>query len=180
MLEVEIKIKVDAELISRRLSEEGAELLGTEEQEDLYFQHPDRDFIETDEALRIRISEGRAFLTYKGPKKGNRGKVREELDCPVGDADRMISILMALGFQEAGRVHKVRELWRWEGAVAAVDRVSDLGGFIEMEVPSTEESGEEALSRGRALVWALGLDPDEEIRKSYLELLLESGGDTLR
>src|SRR5688572_28544694 len=54
---------LEAQLSARRIRLEPAII-----QSDEYFAHPARDFAKTDEALRIRTSGGKSFVTYKGPK----------------------------------------------------------------------------------------------------------------
>lgn len=55
--EVEQKFPLaDVAAVERRLAELGAQAGGTVEQVDRYFNHPVRDFAQTDEALRLRSS----------------------------------------------------------------------------------------------------------------------------
>ncbi|MEK6238596.1 MAG: CYTH domain-containing protein, partial [Planctomycetales bacterium] len=46
----------DLDAVRIRLAEMNVEFIGVKEQTDLYYNHPARDFSETDEALRIRRS----------------------------------------------------------------------------------------------------------------------------
>src|ERR1043165_5986993 len=55
------------------------------EQIDAYFNHPSRDFAQTDEALRIRQVGQQNFITYKGPKVDATTKTRREIELPLGD-----------------------------------------------------------------------------------------------
>ena len=75
MIEVEVKARALPETIGNILAL-GATLIGTENHRDLYFNSPLRDFKESDEALRIRIKEEGARLTYKGPKLDKETKSR--------------------------------------------------------------------------------------------------------
>jgi adenylate cyclase class 2 len=176
-MEVEIKIPAPAGALKARLEREGAEYLGRELQADLYFEHPSRSFALLDEALRIRRGEGRAVLTYKGPKIGAKGKARLELETDLGDADQAAALLDRLGFKPAGGVKKQRDRYRLDGIEISIDRVRGLGEFAELEciVPGEGERAE-ALRRLGQTARRLGLDPGAEIRKSYLELLLEKRG----
>ena len=111
--EVEQKFPVaDLEAIQRRLAELGAAIPEPEEEVDLFFAHPARDFAATDEALRLRQKGGRGFVTYKGPKIDAATKTRRELELPLGDAPAAIAawreMLEALGFRPAGEVRKSR------------------------------------------------------------------------
>lgn len=54
MYEVEYKVQADHRAVRKRLSELGGVQIGTRWQHDTYYNAPDRDFAETDEALRVR------------------------------------------------------------------------------------------------------------------------------
>src|SRR3954468_18985093 len=87
--EVEQKHRVtDEAALMARLRESGGHLETSIEQSDQYFAHPCRDFAKTDEALRIRKVEAKAFVTYKGPKLDTTTKTRREIELPLDTADR--------------------------------------------------------------------------------------------
>ena len=68
VIEVEMKFAVRDEVeLRQRLKKWEVELGPSERQSDSYFSHPARDFSNTDEALRIRQTESRVEVTYKGP-----------------------------------------------------------------------------------------------------------------
>ena len=67
-LEVEQKYRIENPAALRaRLVALGAEFAPAVRQVDAYFNHPARDFAQTDEAFRIRSIGGENYLTYKGP-----------------------------------------------------------------------------------------------------------------
>ncbi len=76
-LEVEQKYRVvhPAELRSRLVAL-GAKFAPAVRQVDAYFNHPARDFAQTDEAFRIRSIGDENYLTYKGPKLDRTVKTR--------------------------------------------------------------------------------------------------------
>ncbi|MCH7990085.1 MAG: class IV adenylate cyclase, partial [Planctomycetes bacterium] len=81
--EVELKFPLDdAERISAQLDGLQAERGAPIEQVDRYFNHPSRDFAQTDEALRIRTMNDRSLLTYKGPLLDAETKTRLEIELP--------------------------------------------------------------------------------------------------
>ena len=76
-IEADIKVKVkDFKEIRRLLKEMGAKKISEEEETDIYFQHPCRNFRDTDEALRIRRTGERITLTYRGPRISSELKSR--------------------------------------------------------------------------------------------------------
>lgn len=53
--EIEIKVRVEAlEPIEAKLIENNAELIADQDEHDVYYNAPHKDFAETDEALRLR------------------------------------------------------------------------------------------------------------------------------
>jgi adenylate cyclase class 2 len=179
MYEVELKFPLaDTKSLFESLEQLGA-IRGNERvQRDRYFNHPSRDFAQTDEALRIR-SEGReARITYKGPIVDSQTKTRREIELPIGDAEgddeRLAQLLVHLGFREVRAVCKKRlpiEL-AWEGRRLdlAIDDVDGLGRFLEIETIADEESKDAARDCILRLAKSLGLGNSE--RRSYLSLLL--------
>src|SRR5947209_17887295 len=88
MLEVEMKFPgADFARLERSLSEWGATADPPLEEADHYFNSPDRDFAVTDEALRLRRIGSTNRVTYKGPKRGNVGKTRTEIEVPLAEGD---------------------------------------------------------------------------------------------
>lgn len=171
MIEVEVKARARPETIGNILGL-GATLIGTENHRDLYFNSPLRDFKESDEALRIRIKEEGARLTYKGPKLDKETKSRLELTVKIDSPEEMEKILRALDFMRSAEVTKRRTKYALDEAVVALDDVVGLGSFVEIEI-SGDEDWEMQASKALALLGRLGLG--ESIRSSYLELLAEKG-----
>ena len=179
-MEVEAKIALSScdelEGIRRRLAELGAVLEEAETERDTYYQHPCRDFAETDEALRLRRTKSRVEVTYKGPKRIIGGaKERLELTVSVDDGEAADAILRSLGFKPVLDVVKEREYYRLGDVEVSLDRVEGLGCFVEIEYRGSGSREEAARSIEEAAA-ALGLSEKPRIYKSYLELILERRG----
>ncbi|MEF8785561.1 MAG: class IV adenylate cyclase [Haloarculaceae archaeon] len=176
MYEVELKVRADHDDVRERLDEADATLVGTVEQADVYYDAPDRNFAQTDEALRVRTEradeETETRLTYKGPLVEQASKTREEAKTTVGDSDALSDILSGLGYEPAAEVHKERTRFRIREYTVTLDRVDGLGEFVEVETEA-ENDIETAREGARDVMETIGLDPDEQIRTSYLGLLLE-------
>ena len=176
MYEVELKVRADHDEVREQLDEADATLVGTAEQGDVYYDAPDRNFAETDEALRVRTErtdeETETRLTYKGPLVEQASKTREEAKTTVGDSDALSDILSGLGYEPAAEVHKERTRFRMREYTVTLDRVDGLGEFVEVET-EVENDIETAREGARDVMETIGLDPDEQIRTSYLGLLLE-------
>src|SRR3989337_1910509 len=135
-IEVEIKFLLpDPGRLRQDLIALGGLPSGKQTEFDLYFQHPSRSFVQTDEALRVRRTGSRVHLTYKGPKLDSRTKTRKELEIEltVGDqgASQVIELLECLGFRSVREVRKERELIEvtWQSCLVHVtlDQVFGLG-----------------------------------------------------
>ncbi|MDB2260834.1 class IV adenylate cyclase [Halorubrum ezzemoulense] len=192
MYEVEIKVPADLDATRERLREVRAEHVAAKRQRDTYYDAPHREFAETDEALRIRrempLSDGEgsassaddpaATITYKGPLLDEASKTRAEHETGVDDGEALAAALSGLGFEPAATVEKRREFWAYDGFTVTLDAVTGLDEYVEIEraveseseVDAAREAAIEALDR-------LGLDADDQVRTSYLGLLLAGEDD---
>ncbi len=169
MLEIEIKAYCpDIEKFKNRIIESGGIFESSGTERDMYYNHPCRDFKETDEAFRIRKSGSDTFITYKGPKIGDRAKTRFELETPITSADDMDVILDKLGFIKTGEVIKSREIYKLSDITVCLDSVQGLGSFVELEIIGEDKV--QAEKKILDIAEKFGLDNFE--RRSYLELLL--------
>lgn len=162
MFEVEVKARCLG--LEPKILSLGAEFLGEECHEDMYFNSPWRDFSKTDEALRVRKVNEKYFLAYKGPKFDSETKAREELEFEVDP--KIMFILERLGFRKVASVTKRRRLFSFRGLRVCLDYVDGLGEFIEVESDDLS-----AKQRIFDFLESLGIKKEDTIRKSYLELL---------
>ena len=196
MYEVEIKVPAALATVRERLREVGAERVDARRQRDTYYDAPHREFAETDEALRVRretpLSDGApdgeadedegadaaATVTYKGPLLDAASKTRAEHETGVDDGEALAAVLSGLGFEPAATVDKRREFWSYDRFTVTLDAVSGLDEYVEIErtveaeadVDAARDAAVDALDR-------LGLDADEQVRTSYLGLLLAGADD---
>jgi len=174
MYEVEVKVRTGHDGLRERLDELGAEFFGTVEQADTYYDAPHKNFAETDEALRVRREavddEESAQMTYKGPKVDADSKTREEIETGIESGDAAAAIFESVGFEPAATVHKERSRYHLDGYTITLDTVEGVGSFVEVETEADDI--DDAREGATAIVRDLGLDPDEQIRTSYLGFLL--------
>ncbi len=164
-------------------------------QVDCYYRHPQRDFAQTDEALRIRTVGEKNFLTYKGPKLDAETKTRHEEEVRFADGSEAKKscklILTHLGFESVATVIKHRIVGKFERdgfhVEVALDQVEHLGHFVEIEIPvpdvnrdaersSAERVADQKVEAAKHLLATLAneLSLSQVERRSYLELLLEN------
>lgn len=178
MYEVEVKFRLeDVGRLRADLAELGAEEHAPLKQRDVYFNHPVRDFGETDEAFRVRISGNENVVTYKGPRVGDRTKTRREIEIPfaAGRSADCEEMLRTLGFRETLAVRKRRTPFHleWEGrSVECVhDAVDGLGDFAEIEALADDNDRVEVQESVLRLAERLGLAGQE--MRSYLVMLMQ-------
>jgi len=168
-LEIESKILVGSlKEVEKAILEEGAVFQGEYTQEDVYYNHPSRDFTETDEALRVRKQNGTTIVTYKGKRFDRVTKTRSEINLVVdGDASGLFEVL---GFRPAGRVKKRRKEYIIGEVKVCLDDVEGLGHYVELEALGTD------YKLGKAKIFEImkKINFIDIERKSYLELLTDS------
>ena len=179
MLEIEAKYPL-AEKASflAQLEAWGARHIEDREDADHYFNSAERDFARTDEALRIRQSGERNFITYKGPKIDAETKTRKEIEVSFAQGDKEASnlktLLQLLGYRPVAVVRKRRSVYELERedflVHFCVDDVQGVGKFMEIEIVATEDQYERAKKLLQRVADELGLASSE--RRSYLEMLL--------
>ena len=172
MIEVEIKVKIDdKDKVVEQLKNLGFKFIKKKFQEDIYFNGIDRDFRETDEALRIRDEDGNFFVTYKGPKIDKISKTREEIEVRIEDKEKMRQIFKKLGFKEVPPIRKIREIYKKGDIEASIDDVEGLGLFLELEKSISDiNEKDRILDELMGILKSLNISKDNIIRKSYLEL----------
>lgn len=178
MIEVEYKYAVNSlETLQSDLDRLNAEFIETVHQEDLYFDHFLDDFRKKDIAFRIRKSGSVSWLTYKGPNQDAVGKIREEHEVKLENAeaaDVMQKILIGSGFRPLAPVRKSRGRYRLmvdsSPVELCLDQVEGLGAFVEIELVVKDQAAvETAKEQIQTIAEQFGLS--DPIRTSYLDLL---------
>jgi len=194
MIEVEIKVKIsDPNQVMKRFEENKGVYKISLHHEDTYFNMPKglRDFKQTDEALRLRKSiefnrDNKAiaqiihyFITYKGKKIDKTTKTREEIEVKISEIEDMKNLLKLLGFREVFTVVKERELYEFLFKDVRIEALIDYLPILKqhfVEVELMTESYED-IEKSRKILFQFlekfGVNKEESIRKSYLELIAE-------
>lgn len=187
--EVEVKVPANHDRVTERLDALDATACGAVVQDDTYFDAPHRLFAETDEALRVRRerpldgqhseesspeNEPTVELTYKGPLVDDGSKTRTEAETVVADVTSLETILDQLGFEAAATVRKERERFDVDGVTVSLDTVEAVGTYVEVERRAEEAAIDDTRATLYAVLDSLDLDPDDQVRTSYLGLKLGS------
>ena len=169
---VELKAKTDSlGDYRKRLQEMKADHIGTFHQTDTYFEVPEG-------RLKLRETEGtrKAQIVYY-----------EREDIPGPKASRVFTLelqepeffkdFLHKALETKVVVDKTRQIYRHQGTQIHLDKVKDLGTFIEFERKT--EGTPEAASKDREvledLMKTLGIKTKDLIRGSYSDLLNQSG-----
>jgi len=184
--EVELKYRLaDPDRLLRRLAERGAVAYDSMVQEDIYLNHPSRDFAQTHEALRIRRTGNENRVTYKGPRLSGLTKTREEIEIRFADGDgvfaQLAQLLENLGFHPVATVRKRRTTYRLTESAhvleIAVDVAEGLGQFAEIEAQAASEADLPA-AQAAVLTAADQLGLTEVEPRTYLRMVLQSQAES--
>ena len=164
--ETEAKIRVaDHEPLQARLIQLGAQPQGQQLEVNMYFDTADERLRQGDTALRLRCTDKKNVLTYKGPQTQSRYKQRLEVQTTVAEAQAMQAILQQLGFRQSLLFEKRRDSWLLNNCRVELDELPLLGSFVEVEGPSEQD-----IDR---VLGQLELDKEDLINKPYPTMLRE-------
>ena len=183
MLEIEMKFRVeDFSRIIAKVQEWQARPDEPIDEADHYYNAPDRDFGQTDEAYRLRRFGASNIVTYKGPKQPGPTKTRIEIEVPLAAGEEPAAnycrLLTHLGYRAVAVVRKRRRVYHFErdsfAMQVCLDEVAEVGSFVEVEIVAPEAKKQEADKVLLAIARQLELKDME--RRSYLEMLLANVG----
>lgn len=167
-LNVEIKAKCDDVDGARKiLMNNGADYIGTDEQEDIYFNVPSG-------RLKLRSGLIENSLIFYNRKDESGPKVSEVTMMEVPKGDHLKKMLTtALGIKTI--VKKIRGIYFIDNVKFHIDQVAGLGSFIEIEaIDKSGTIGKEQLDiQCRHYVEMLGIQASDMISFSYSDMLLD-------
>jgi adenylate cyclase, class 2 len=142
--EIEIKLKVDSLARVRRLIRalRFRRASARRFESNYLFDFPDQRLRRSGRLLRLRVEDGQATVTFKGPPARFRHfKVREEIETPVAGGDEVRRIFESLGLRQTFCYQKFRTTYRPrrqpqspEHAELTLDE-TPIGTFVELEGP---------------------------------------------
>lgn len=193
MIEVEIKLplsgRMSPEELEKSLKDQGFLYLSHIQETDTYFDNEAGEIRSSNQALRIRmetnLSTGKTvgMVTFKGKLVDKTTATREEYETEVADPMTMHRILHSLGYRDAQPVvTKERTMLTRSVPIdrslpntcitACIDKVRDLGDFLELEVlVETEDQKPLALQCIEDVLSSIGFSLEDTVRTSYLSQL---------
>jgi adenylate cyclase class 2 len=183
-VEIEIKIQLDEETFYRvrEKLKKIAEFMRNSQQVDEYFTPAHRNFVEPKfpfEWLSIRRRDGKAILNYKHwyPENVEVATHCDEFETEIQNPDQLKRIFSALDFKRLVTVEKEREVYLYKDEFEiALDKVKELGYFIEIE--AVKDFGNVEKTRERLFEFArkLGIDISRIDKRGYPFLLMRKKG----
>ncbi len=175
-IEVEIRAKVDDfNGIKKSLDKIGGNFIKSENQIDKIFGaarflDSEHKIIEGGIVARIREIDRKSTLEFKEILREKGGI---ELNCPMASIEIGEKMLKKLDFEEAFTVKKNREIYSYNGFTICLDKVEQLGNFIEIEKEITSEEKIEG-TRKECLDLLEKIAPSSKIEnKKYGDLMQE-------
>jgi len=150
-IEVEIKIEIENfEEIRRRVAKRG-KLIKSINQIDEYYIPCQRDFFAAKphptEWLRIRTNPDKTIFEYDisvNKDAAGRQEYAKEYETGITNPIEFKKILKFLDFKKVVEVNKERQYWDCGNIEVALDRVKNLGDFIEAEAKGDFQTTAEA------------------------------------
>ncbi len=164
---LELKIRIDdPEFVLNLVKEMNADYKGELNQVDVYYKVKNG-------LLKLRLEEGKQTLIkyLRNENIGDRWSDFQLISLEKNDAREYLKDIL----DEEIVVEKRRMLFLYDNTRIHLDTVKELGSFLELEtlvISGKEDAGK----RFEEVVMMLNLNKENEIRKSYRDLLLEKKG----
>jgi adenylate cyclase class 2 len=183
-IEIEIKIPLDEDIffkVKEKL-QKIAKFVKKSKQIDEYFTPAHRDFVEPKfpfEWLSIRKRGNKIILNYKHyyPENVEVTTHCDEFETEIKDPEQLEKIFSVLDFKKLVTVEKERETYICNDEFEIVlDKVKDLGFFIEIEAIKDFGSIENTREKLFEFAKNLGIDVSKTDKRGYPYLLMKKKG----
>lgn len=175
MQEIEVKAKIkNISRIKSKLENLGCKFGKPLIQKDKIFIHKNIQYPYKDKekaVLRIRKSNGKYFLTLKKNKSN-------ELDCleketQIINPEKIQIILELMGYRIIAEVSKERYKCKYKDLEICLDKVKNLGNFIEIEKIIKGGNGKEIQKQLFKFLKTIGIKEKDQVFKGYDTLIEE-------
>ncbi|MFA6272267.1 MAG: class IV adenylate cyclase [Patescibacteria group bacterium] len=165
---IELKVKISSIVDFRNiLINNKSRFVRRMKQVDTYFTYPSGRL----KIRNINNQKGEIIFYKRADKKNSR--ISDYWVVPISKSEilKFVSVFKEL-FGIIVVVKKNRELWMYKHTRIHLDKVKDLGFYLELETVVKGISLEKAKLEHRQVIKKLGLKPLESIAKSYSDILL--------
>lgn len=162
-LNLELKIKLTSHSnVEKILKNNGAEFKGILMQKDVYYKCKNG-------LLKLRIENNTfTLIKYLRDEKGKRWSNYELLELKGKNPEKYLSEILPV----ETIVQKNRKLYLYDNTRIHLDTVKKLGAFLELETLLVNGKSDATL-RFNKIKKMLNIENEEQIRKSYKNLLLQ-------
>ena len=183
--EVEIRAKLlNLDEVEKFISDNHISKTYENHQKDTYFDNPECTFLADPDCvykwLRVRDEKGKLTLNFKHwlPENEPVKTYCDETEFPLSNLDEMKDYLPKLGFKPEGFepiiiVDKVRNSYIYKNCEISIDRVKDLGNYIEIEYKGESDNVEEIQSLLSNILKEMNASVGEMDYKGYAYNLLK-------
>lgn len=183
-IEIEIKVEVSQGTFEsfRTFLKENARFVKKSFQTDEYFTPVHRNFLSPEypfEWLSIRERSNKIILNYKHWYPENEAKSThcDEYEVELSNYSNMNKIFEALNIKSLCKVVKEREIYNYNDEFEiSMDKVDELGCFVEIEVKKDFGSIENANQKLLEFATRMGVDTSKRNYRGYPFMLLEKKG----
>lgn len=182
MREIEILVELHTDIHKAKAVLQKFEYKGTKQTKDIYYVDPLRKNLQLNEdnklmeCCRLREKGDKSYITYKIDHYDNGIWIfSDEYETEVKDIKVMEKIFQCLGLKRLVVVDNVKHLYETPDYEIALEEVTDLGCFLEVEALHDDESlsAEEIKSKIYDFIENLGLVVGAELNSGKPELLLQ-------
>lgn len=151
-------------------------------QKDIYYIPAHRNFLKqkggVNEWLRIRETNRSFSINYKNWHRYKDGKTYhcDEYESVIENGDALKRIFKSLNFEKVIIVDKTRNTWFYKDCEVAIDKVIDLGEYLEIEAKRDFRNIGEAKKHIYKILKEIGAEVGEQDFVGYPYRLLEKQG----
>src|SRR3990172_1924284 len=189
--EIEVKMRLDDQQmhVFAQWLEREATMEGVDNQIDYYLDNPESSFLFNSPqgfkdfltSLRIRMTDHEGDFLCNKVRELNQQTLKivecDEYEMPIQDGTKMLKILTNVGYSVRLIVQKSRKIYRYGDFEIALDKVHDLGFFVEIELKNHDNRTHRGIARILDFLRMVGITKFKKLQRGYLSMLLNPGYD---
>lgn len=166
-VETEVKYRIEEPKNKQKILERYQQVRSVK-QTDYYLNPPEKDFSQDRiNYLRIRVREDGGSFDFHIVRNDED---TEEYETDIEDPQELKEILEKVGFEIYVEVRKQRKVFEIEGFEVTLDRINDIGGFVEIETTAKDPDRDKMYE----IAEKLSLKENQKVTgKGYPDIVLE-------
>jgi adenylate cyclase class 2 len=168
--EIEVKARVsDLEGLARKLEALGCTFSEPVYQHDVAYVdesygdfgafHPGKNL------LRIRESRGKHIFTIKQPQSNELDRIEYETE--IEDPEALKKTLELMGYHPVIGLHKTRRFATHQNWTISLDKIDELGTFVELEAITNEANAEKVQDEMWGFLKSFDIPESDRVTKGY-------------